>query len=102
MEKTGKIPTSTINYIGKYATIKKEVKLPIHEKLTQIHNYQYKIVNQNRRRTWICLESHIFVTYTSRVSNKSKHDVINKSFWMKVDECEINDLKNIYESKIHY
>jgi hypothetical protein len=92
MEKTGKIPTPTTDYIGKYATIKKEVKLPAYEKLTQIHNYPYKIVNQNKRRTWICLESLIFVTYTSCVSNKSKCDIINKSFWIKVDECETTDL----------
>jgi len=100
MEKTGKIPTPTIDYIGKYATIKKEVKLPIHEKLTQIHNYPYKIVNQNRRRTWICLESKVFCTYISNTS--SKYETTDRSFWMKVDECEITDLLIKYERKIHY
>jgi hypothetical protein len=86
MVKKNSIPI--IDYIGKYAEIKKKVKL-FKSDITQSHYRSYKIVNQNKKRTWICLQSKLFAAYISSVTNKLIEETINKSFWMKVNECKI-------------
>jgi len=84
-------PTSLkVNYLGKFAEIKKKVKLPKGD-IAQVYNYPYLIVNQNKKRTWICLESEVYATYVSSVTNKATFETINRSFWMRVDECKIFD-----------
>jgi len=79
-----------IDYIGKFAEIKNKVKL-LKGDIAQVHNYPYLIVNQNKRRTWICLESKVFASYVSSVTNKCISETINRSFWMRVNECKIFD-----------
>ena len=84
-------PTSLkVNYLGKFAQIKNKVKLPKGD-IAQVHNYPYKIVNQNKKITWIYLESKVFASYVSSVTNKCISETINRSFWIKVNECKIFD-----------
>ena len=76
-----------INYKGKFAIIKDDVKLE--DQLTQVHNYPYKIIEQNKNKTWILLET--FVQCTCATVAGATHEQINRSFWMKVKDCIIID-----------
>jgi hypothetical protein len=77
------------DYIGKFVEIKNKVKLDLNNQISQVHNYPYKVINQNKKRTWICLESKVYCTYVSSITNMSISEVSDRSFWMKVNECRI-------------
>ena len=81
-----------INYIDKFAIIKEEVYLPKGD-IAQTHKNAYRIVNQNKKRTWICLQSDVNV-HRFGVGG-AEDEVIDKSFWMKVDECNIVDISKL-------
>jgi hypothetical protein len=72
--------------IGKYAMVKDEVSLP-ENSLAQVHFHPYRIVNENRRKTWVCLESKINVLELG--AGGTRELVEDRSFWMKVEECNI-------------
>lgn len=82
LKKIENVPTN----VGKYAIVKDEVFLP-ENSLAQVHFHPYKIVNENRKKTWICLESKINVLEVGAGGTKERTD--DRSFWMKVSECNI-------------
>jgi len=84
-----KSPVEKINYLEKFAIIKDDVNLEKNNELSQVHNYPYKIVNQNKKGTWICLQS--IIQAVSIGVGGIKKETINKSFWMKTNECKIVD-----------
>jgi hypothetical protein len=76
----------SVNYLDKFAVVKKEVQLP-KDSISQVHNHPYRIVNQNEKGTWICLQSKVNVHQSG--PGGSFDEVVDKSFWVKVDECHI-------------
>ena len=81
----------TVDYLDKFAFVKEEVYLP--ENIAQIHGHPYRIVNQNEKRTWICLQSKVNIHQHGPGGSEDK--VEDKSFWMKVSECNIVDTSKL-------
>lgn len=73
--------------IGKFVKIKDSVKIDFSNQLTQIHNYPYRICNEKNDGKWICLETKVHSALCSVGGNK--YEIIDRSFWMKTEECEV-------------
>jgi hypothetical protein len=86
MEKTKRKSKDKINYIGKFAKIKEEVEIDKNDQLFKVHNYPYKIIEQ-KDDEMIYLETKVFATFASDFS--TSFEVIDRSFWMNINECEI-------------
>lgn len=77
-----------VNYIGKFASIKEGVKLI--DNLTQIYNYPYKIIDQEKitsNAIRIKLETYVHASFASNFS--STFEVQDRSFWMNLNDCNI-------------
>ena len=76
-----------ITYVGKTAIIKDSVKLS--EQMVQKHNHPYKIIKEHLGKAGSSILLETKVHSFSWCNGEYKFDIVDKSFWMNLNDCKI-------------